>query len=349
MWFVIKRLSLGICLIALASGLLLVGDWNRRETNVGRIPHVAVLIYASQPVLLEGAQGMNEGLAVSGFIDGQSIALTQYNAEGDIATVNSIASQVTGGSFDMVLTMGTPALQAMANANKAGKVRHVFGLVADPFSAGVGLNREDPLDHPKHLIGIGTLLPVAPAFQLAREFFPGLKAVGVVWNPAESNSRVFTEQARKAAQQLGIDLVETTADNSSAVLEAVNSVISRGAQAIWVGGDSTVLVALPSVIATAKKARIPVFTITPGDPHRGTLFDQGANFLEIGRQTGELAVQILRGADPATIPVRNVIPEKLVINTLALSGLADPWRLPANALARADIFVDETGVQEKRR
>jgi ABC-type uncharacterized transport system substrate-binding protein len=347
MWFAIKRLSLGVFLIALTSAVLLVADWHRRKPGVGRVPHAAVLIYSSQPVLLEGAQGMVEGLAENGFIDGRSIVFTRYNAEGDLATVNTIAKQVTDGHFDLVLTMSTPAMQAVANANKAGKVVHVFGVVADPFGAGVGINRENPLDHPRHLVGIGTSLPVARCFQLAREFFPDLKSVGVVWNPGESNSRVFTEQARKAAQELGIDLLETSADNSSAVVEAASSVISRGAQALWVGGDNTVLLALDSVIATARKARIPVFTITPGDPQRGTLFDQGANFHEIGRQTGELAAQILRGADPATIPVRNAAPEKLVINKLALNGLTDPWRLPEDALARADIFVDEAGVHAK--
>src|SRR5262249_34420328 len=54
-----------------------------------------------------------------------------------------------------------------------------------------------------------------------------------------------------------------------------------------------------------------------------------------------------RGADPATIPVRNLVPEKLVINKLALSDLADPWRLPEEVLARADAVVDESGVREK--
>ena len=168
-----------------------------------------------------------------------------------------------------------------------------------------------------------------------------------MWNPGESNSRFFTEQARQAAQELGIDLLEANADNSSAVVEAVNSVISRGAQAIWVGGDNTVLLALDSVISTAKKARIPVFTITPGDPKRGTLFDLGANFHEIGRLTGEMAAQILRGADPASIPIENAVPEKLVINRLALSGLKDPWQIPQDAVSRADVFVDEAGVHEK--
>jgi hypothetical protein len=52
------------------------------------------------------------------------------------------------------------------------KAVHVFGLVADPFGAGVGISKENPLDHPRHLVGIGTLLPVADGFKLAKEFFP---------------------------------------------------------------------------------------------------------------------------------------------------------------------------------
>ena len=76
MWFAIKRLSLGIFLIALTSSVLLVGDWHRRKTNVGRIPQAAVLIYSSQQVLLDGAQGMVEGLAASGFIDAREVDIS---------------------------------------------------------------------------------------------------------------------------------------------------------------------------------------------------------------------------------------------------------------------------------
>ena len=131
------------------------------------------------------------------------------------------------------------------------------------------------------------------------------------------------------------------------VLEAVNSVISRGAEAIWVGGDNTVILALNSVIAEAKKARIPVFTIVPSDPKRGTLFDLGTNFHEEGRLTGKLAAEILSGANTATIPFEDIASRKLVINMLALNGLRDSWGVPKDVIAQADVVVDETGVHEK--
>jgi ABC-type uncharacterized transport system substrate-binding protein len=109
----------------------------------------------------------------------------------------------------------------------------------------------------------------------------------------------------------------------------------------------TVLVAADSVVNAAKKGRIPVFTLTPPTAERGALFDLGANFFEVGRQTGALAARVLNGADTTTIPITDFVPQKLMINKLALAGLKDPWQLPDDVLASADAVIDETGKREK--
>ncbi len=347
LWFALKRLALGFTFIALAAGVLLLSDLNQRKTGAARMPHVAVLQHASTALLDEAVQGMLDALADAGYRNGQNIVISRFNAENDLPTDNAIAKEVTDGKFDLVLTSSTLSMQAVANANKAGKAIHVFGAVADPFSAGIGLNRDNPMEHPRHLTGIGTFMPVAANFQLARRMFPGLRTVGVAWNPAESNSRAFTEKAREACQSLGIELLEATVENSSSVGEAANSLVSRGAQALWIGGDVTVMVAADSVIGAAKKGRIPVFTLTPPTAQRGALFDLGANFITIGRQTGDLAVRILRGANPADFPIEDRVPERLIVNKLALSGLKDFWQIPDDVLARADTLIDESGIHEK--
>src|SRR4029079_5517197 len=115
-------------------------------------------------------------------------------------------------------------------AHGASQPNNVLGLACDRFSAGVGISREDPLHHPKHLVGYGSMQPVAEAFRLAKQLLPSLTTVGVVWNPAESNSQASTRRAREAAPQFGIRLLEATVDNSSGVVEAAGSLISRGVQ-----------------------------------------------------------------------------------------------------------------------
>ncbi len=347
MRFVDKRLLLGFALIVLASAALLLSDLGRQTTSARNMPHVGLLQHASIMLLDEGTRGAVDGLAGNGFIEGKTIVIDKFNAQGDISVGNSIAKEMVNARYDLLLTMSTLSLQAVANANRGGKTVQVFGLVADPVVAGVGISRNNPLDHPRNLVGVGSFLPVQDAFRIAREMFPALKRVGVAWNPAEANSRAFVEKARAICKELNIELLEANVENSNSVLEAEDSLVVRGAEALWIGGDVTVNVAADSVVSIGRRARIPVFSITPGKPDRGTLFDYGTDFYEIGKKSGELASRILRGADPTQIPITNAIPIWFVVNTTAIEGLKQQWSIPNDVLRRANVIVDEAGVHNR--
>lgn len=347
MRFVVKRLALGFVLIVLASTVLLLSDLGRRTASAHTMPHIGLLQHASTLLLDDGTRGAIDALAENGFVEGKSVIIDKFNSHGDITVGNSIAKQMVNSRYDLLLTMSTLSLQAVANANRGGSTVQVFGLVADPVVAGVGISRSNPLEHPRNLVGIGSFIPVQDAFHIAREMFPGLKKVGVAWNPAEANSRAFVERARETCQQTGIELLEANVENSNGVLEAEDSLVARGAEALWIGGDVTVNVATESVIAVGRRAGIPVFSITPGAPDRGTLFDYGADFYEIGKQTGDLAAQILRGADPTQIPIRNEAPVNFVVNTIVARGLKQRWLVPAEILRRANVVVDKSGIHKR--
>jgi ABC-type uncharacterized transport system substrate-binding protein len=350
MWFAFKRLALGISLIVLTSGLLLFSDLGRRTPTRRSTIKIAILQHASSPVLDDGITGMIQGLAEHGFSDGTTAAIERFNAEADMAVGNAIATQIVHGDYDLVLTSSTPSMQAVANANQEGRVLHVFGIVADPFSAGIGLDRADPMKHPKHIVGQSTFLPVHDVFQLVKESLPGLKTVGTAWNPAEANSRAFVTAARETCRTLGITLLEANVDNTSGVVEAVNSVIARGAQAFWIPGDNVMMSTIPTTLETTRRAGIPAFSISPGKPDRGTFIDIGLDFVEVGHLAGALAASLLRGTDPVTIPIRDVldeVPKRIIINTLALKGLKEPWRVPEEARNIATILVDETGIHDR--
>jgi len=353
-WLIIKRLSLGVLLIASASAVLLLSDLRSRKSaraakssGAQKIFKIALLQHSSQTILGEGIRGMLDALANKGFVDGQNIQLQRYNAEGDLPTSVTIARDITDGRFDLILTVSTPSLQSVANANKEGKTKHVFALVTDPYAAGVGINRTNHLDHPRQLAGFGTMQPIEAAFTLARQMRPELKSVGVAWNAAEANSEAQMKVARKICQGIGIELLEATVDNSSGVYEAANSLIARGVEALWVPGDNTVLMAIDSLVQAGRKGKIPVFTVIPPFAEKGALFDVGANYYEVGRLAGDLAAEILNGRDPATIAIDNVVPQVLDINKTALHDLKDKWQVPEELALRADVLIDETGTHRK--
>jgi putative ABC transport system substrate-binding protein len=346
MWSVIKRLSLGLTLIVLTSAILLISDRNNRVSSTGR-PRVAIVSFASSLIFDDGQRGLIEGLEAAGYKAGDRMELTRYNAETDLATVNTIAREVVGRGFDLVITLGTPALQAVANANRAGHVRHVYTVVADATRAGVGVSATDPNDHPPHLVGVSSFIPSVDAFTVAREMLPSLKRIGLVWNSGETNSAIFTADARKTSAAMGLELLEATVENSAGVGEAASSVVGRGAQAIWVSGDSTVQQGIGALIRAANQGKIPVFTFQPGDVEQGALFDLGLNFYDIGQVTAQLVVKVLDGTPISRIPSGTISTRFLLINTRALENLRDPWRAPPDLLARAKVIIDEHGRREQ--
>jgi putative tryptophan/tyrosine transport system substrate-binding protein len=95
---------------------------------------------------------------------------------------------------------------------------------------------------------------------------------------------------------------------------------------------------------------VPVFTVLPGPPDRGTLFDTGFDFVEVGHQTGQLAADVLDGADMTKIPIVDVadlVQPYLSVNTTALAGLREKWHVPEELLSRANVVVDNAGVHRR--
>ena len=115
--------------------------------------------------------------------------------------------EFSSGKFDYVLTVSTPAMQAVANSNKQGKTIQIFGLVTDPFISGVGLDKDHPELHPRHLLGYGSFLPVTEVIKIAKQLYPPLKSIGLAWNAAESILEDYTLLAREYTKEIGIELL----------------------------------------------------------------------------------------------------------------------------------------------
>ena len=348
----LRKLTLGLVLIAGAAAILLYSDLDSRRVEVqsaNRVLRVAFVQQISIPALDDGLAGSVAALKERGYSDNGRIMVSQYNAQGDVSTANAIAKEVTSSNFDLILSFSTVSLQTVANANRFAtpQRRHVFSLVSDPYAAGVGVSRENHLLHPPYMTGMGSLPPVQEAFEMAHKMLPSLKRVGLVWDPSEANSVATTMLARKICASMGIKLVEANAENSTAIGEATASVLGRGVEAIWISPDLIASHGMELIVSKARSAKVPVFTSIPSKSSSGTLFELGADYKAIGKIAGYLAADVLDGKDPARIPVENVIPVSLKINKLALKGLREDWRFPADIEQQANIVVDASGIHEK--
>jgi ABC-type uncharacterized transport system substrate-binding protein len=351
----LRRMVLGVATIGAASGVLLLSDldsrqsWKQAADGADRVRRIAVVQHASIEALDDGVLGALDALAARGFEEGADLKILRYNAQGDIATSNTIASEVTGANLDMIITVSTLSLQTVANANRfqSSPKHHVFGITSNPFDAGVQVSFDDRLDHPPYMAGLGSLPPVRELFLLLQEIQPQATRVGLVWNPAEANSEAATRLAREVSAELGMTLVEGNAESSTAAGEVALSVMARGVDVLWVSPDITVSTALEVMVDAAQRSGVPVITSLPGSAARGSLLDLGANYYDIGVAQGGLAADILEGRDPATVPVENWMPVQLHVNLTALEGLRVPWVIPDSLLQRASLVVDASGVREQ--
>ncbi|MBN1404690.1 MAG: ABC transporter substrate-binding protein [Opitutales bacterium] len=335
----LKQLWLGLLLIAASSSVLLYSDLDHRKSaptpQAGTLPKIAIMQIVSTHVLDETVKGIVDGLRQNGYENGRTAQIKFFNASGDYSTASTISKDLAAAGYDIVITAGTPTMQSFAAANRKGETVHVFGAVTDPYGSGVGISGPLPEEHPPHMVGIGTFQPVENAFRIARQMNPELKTVGTIWNPGEHNSEACVAKAREICKELGIELFEANANNSSEVPEALRSILSRDLDAIWIGGDTVVNAANSNIIDTSAQSGVPVFTNDPSDAKNGAIFCLGASYQEVGLTVARMASRVLKGDSPSSMRVDNVVPERLAINEDTLTSFADKWTLNAELAKRA--------------
>jgi ABC-type uncharacterized transport system substrate-binding protein len=321
--------------------ILLLSDLQNRKGRVRNIEKTRIAIFRinSNQILEETENGILDIIHKSDAFKKGLIEIKRYCAEGDMPTANTIASNIVSEKFNIVVSISTPALQVMANANKHGEVLHVFCAVTDPVAAGVGVTGTAPNLHPSHLVGIGTFQPVESIFRIARQMNPDLKKVGVVWCTSETCSEACVKKARIICKELGIDLVEMSVETVSQVYEAALAVSSQGVEALWIGGDNVVESAIEMYIGAARKSSIPVFSNNPKHVFKGSMANLGANYFEVGQATGEMVVSLINGRSTSKIEIKNIVPEKLFINDSVRTLMKDKWILPDELITRADSII----------
>ncbi|HEY5511119.1 MAG TPA: ABC transporter substrate-binding protein [Prolixibacteraceae bacterium] len=327
-------------LIAVSSILLLSDLQNRKgkSRNIEKI-RIAIFRFNSNQILEETENGVLDEIKASEAFKKGRIEIRRYCPEGDMPTANMIARNIVGEKFNMVVSISTPGLQIMANANKDGEVLHVFCAVTDPVAAGVGITGTAANQHPEHLVGVGTFQPVEGVIRIAREMNPDLRKLGVVWCTSETCSEACVKKARIICKELGIELVEMSVETVSQVYEAALAVCSKGVEALWIGGDNIVESAIDMYIGAARKNNIPVFSNNPKHAFKGSMVNLGANYYEVGQTAGKMTVSLINGLNSKNIEIKNVVPEKLFINESTRNAVKGNWTISASLLAKTDSII----------
>ncbi|MCK5918186.1 MAG: ABC transporter substrate-binding protein [Cocleimonas sp.] len=271
--------------------------------------HVAITQIVEHPALDACRKGVKDELAEQGFIAGRNLKWSYESAQGAPATAAQIAKKFAGEAPDVVVGISTPSAQALASS--ARNIQQVFSAVTDPVDAKLVKSMDKA--NGGNITGVSDLSPIDSHMKLIKTIVPNAKKVGVIFNPGEANSATLVELVKKYAPDHGMEVVEAGSPKSSDVLAATRSFVGK-VDVIYVPTDNTVASALEAVIKVAIEAKIPVISADTGSVKRGTIAAQGFNYYDLGRQTGKMVVDILKGKKAGDISPQGVSKTELYVN-----------------------------------
>ncbi|MBZ4659228.1 MAG: transporter, substrate-binding protein [Desulfacinum sp.] len=280
------------------------------------------------PALDAARQGFIDALAKHGYVEGKNVTYDIQIAQGNMATANSIAKALVGKKVDLIHSIATPTSQACVNATK--EIPIIISSVTDPVGAGLVESLERPGGN---VTGTTDRSPVDRQVDLILEIIPNLKKLGFIYNSGEDNSISSLNQLKEECAKRGIEVVEATVSNSSGVFMAAKSLVGR-VDAIHIPTDNTVVSAFESVVKVCEDNKIPLFAADIDSVPRGAIAALAIDYYRLGLQSGEMAVRVLQGADPATMPVETLKDLKLYVNTQAAERMG--VKLPEAVVKRAD-------------
>jgi putative ABC transport system substrate-binding protein len=294
---------------------------------------IGIVQIAEHPALDGAREGFIEALKEKGFVDGEKIKIDYQNAQGDMSVAKTIADKFVTDKVDLVLAVATQAAQAMANASS--DIPILVTAITDPVDAGLVDSLEEP---GRNVTGTSDLTPVKSQLELLKQLVPDVKNVGVLYNAGEANSVIQVDIAKQAAQELGLTIVEGTVANVSEVNQVAQSVAKK-VDALYVPTDNTVASAIQAVVQVAEEQKLPLICGEEAHVDNGGLATRGINYFELGKQTGEMAVEVLNGKKPAELAVQFQSNTELVINLKAAERIG--LTIPQEILDKADRTVEK--------
>jgi putative ABC transport system substrate-binding protein len=313
--------------IKLLSFILLI----TQSCLAAEIPTIAVSQIVAHPSLDAVRDGLLETLKESGFVDHKTMNWVYKNASGDIRTSVQIAHNLAAlnPKPNVIVAIGTPTAQSAISATRQSPIPVIFAAVTDPVSS----NLVKDLKQPHGLItGIIDFPPIDQQIAFMAEMIKELKTIGVLYNPAESNSVTVVDKFVKTAQQKGFKVIVVPITKAPDIGPAAKKLIDRKVDAIYVPQDNTIVAAMPSLAAIGREEKCPIFTSDNGSVKDGALAALSYSYYDIGRKAGEYVVSILKGVDIKLLPIATPNDPKIYINYQTLKALS--LEIPDSILAR---------------
>src|SRR6266550_1295220 len=316
------------------SALFLAVCFSVQAQQPAKVWKIGVLVSTSRVLNASREDNLWQGLRQLGYVEGKNVVMEYRYADGQLDRLPRLASELVGLHVDILVVSGTRA--AVAAKQATATIPIVLAGVGDPVQAGL----VSSLSHPgSNVTGLSRLSPdfIGKRVDLIKEVVPKANRVVALSNPDNPAQVANLRQVNIEARALAIDLETVTARNPNEFESAFAAATKERADALLLMPDALFHTYPSKIVELAAKNRLPAMYDRSDFVEAGGLMSFAINIEELSRRAAGYVDQILKGSNPANLPVDEPIRYDLVVNLKTAHALE--LAIPSSVLARADKVI----------
>jgi putative ABC transport system substrate-binding protein len=282
-------------------------------------------------------RAFRQSLGEAGYVEGKNLTIEYRSSEGQEQDLPDLAADLIRRQVRVIATPGS-APAALAAKAATATIPIVFGTALDPVKLGLveSINRPGG-----NATGVNSLIAELGAKRLALllELVPRAEHIAVLVNPTDATrAEIAVRDVEAAAGALRLKVKVLTASTSREVDEGFATLARERADALFVVPDPLYFSKRVQLAVLAAYYKIPSIYAVRDHVDAGGLMSYGTSLADMFRQAGTYTARILKGANPADLPVVQSAKFEFVINLHTAKTLG--LEVPSTLLARADEVIE---------
>jgi putative ABC transport system substrate-binding protein len=304
-----------------------------RAQQVGKVYRIGILETISASQNAANLDALRKGLRDLGYVEGQNLVIEYRSAEGRAEQFPDLASELVALKVDLIVTRGTPAVQAAQNA--AGAIPVVMAAMGAPFLVVASLS------HPGgNVTGMTTFSAelIGKRIELLKELVPSLSRLALLHNIGNPMGSPEWGETKTAAGSLALQAELLDVRNEEDLRRSFQVAVEHHVDALLIGADGLTQAYQQTIIDLAARYRLPASYPSRDFVENGGLMAYAVNYPDLYFRAASFVDKILKGVRPAELPVEQPTKFELSINLKTAKTLE--LTVPPTLLALADKVIE---------
>jgi putative ABC transport system substrate-binding protein len=321
-------------LVSLGTAAFAVPDSSAQQLS-RKLPRIGWLVPTTQAEWEGLLEEYRHGMRELGYIEGRTVETEYIYADGHFDRLPDLAAKLVEHKVDLIVTASTPAIIAAKRAT--GKIPVVFAASSDPISTGIVANLARPGGNATGLSLMASDLS-AKRLELIHALVPGMSQIAVLWDSSNPGMALRARETRAAAEQFKIEFFDAGARDLDELGVMFAELSKRKPLALVVTAEPFTMEHRARILDFMARNAIPAMYEDGRFVEAGGLMSYGPSGRDLFRRSASYVDKILKGANPANLPVEQPTKFELVINLNTAKALG--LTVPESILVRVDKMIE---------